>query len=143
MERFDFVFANKSWELNRWVLILSVLGILAKVVHIDVSHLAVFGLSISEERSALIPGFIGIALYYCLGALVLSRGEMYLAYLERQETEKTHGYEAKGCFQIFIACFFGLFSMCFYTVIPFLVGFYAIYYLWSDSMGVFKIIFGS
>jgi len=48
--------APKSWSLGKYVLILAGLGILAKVLRIDLSQMQIVGLKARAESAALIPG---------------------------------------------------------------------------------------
>lgn len=76
----DYVFGNKQWEINRWILVLSTLGLATKVLEIDLSQVPMFGLNLQGEEAALVPGFIGIALTYALLAFIIARIELMLAH---------------------------------------------------------------
>jgi hypothetical protein len=70
-----YVLAEKYYELGRSVLALSALGVLTKLLNIDLSKLAVLGVTFDPASSRLIPGLIGITLLYVYAALVVSRAE--------------------------------------------------------------------
>ena len=69
------ILAEKYYEIGRSVLVLSALGILTKLLNIDLSKLEVLGVTFDPESSRLIPGLIGLALIYAYAALVVSRAE--------------------------------------------------------------------
>jgi hypothetical protein len=70
-----YVLAEKYYELGRSVLALSALGVLTKLLNIDLSKLEVLGVTFDPASSRLIPGLIGITLLYAYAALVVSRAE--------------------------------------------------------------------
>jgi hypothetical protein len=76
----DYVFGNKQWEINRWLLVLSTLGLASKLLEIDLSQISIFGLNLPGKEAALVPGFIGVALSYALLTFVISRLELMLAH---------------------------------------------------------------
>lgn len=76
----DYVFGNKQWEINRWILVLSTLGLASKILEIDLSQISIFGLNLQGKEAALVPGFIGLALAYSLLTFVLARAELMLAH---------------------------------------------------------------
>lgn len=89
----DYVFGNKQWEINRWLLVLSTLGLASKLLEIDLSQISIFGLNLQGKEVALVPGFIGVALSYAFLTFAISRIELMMAHNDDTTTHAVSIFE--------------------------------------------------
>lgn len=130
---------GQSVDLGKSVLMLSALGLFTKLLHIDLSQLAILGVVLRSTNVDLIPGFIGLALMYAFLAFSVARMEASIAMqvdkdaIENQKKIK----ESKGL--LILACGVSPFAFIVYSM-PYALGLFTIVLLWADSMGVLKAI---
>ena len=130
------VLAEKYYEIGRSVLVLSALGILTKLLNIDLSKLEVLGVTFDPHSSRLIPGLIGLALIYAYSALVVSRAEAadYFVSDPAQLERLKNPSDADKARRI-VSAFFLPFSLFAYAG-PLLIGLLSIVLLWRDIVAV-------
>ena len=134
--RSKYVLAEKYYELGRSVLALSALGVLTKLLNIDLSKLEILGVTFDPASSRLIPGLIGITLLYVYAALVVSRaeaGDYFVSDPARIEELKNPSDADKA--RMFVSIFFLPFSVVAYLG-PLIFGLLAIVTLWRDIVSV-------
>lgn len=141
----DYVFGNKQWEVNRWILMLSTLGLASKILEIDLSQISVFGLNLEGKESALVPGFIGLALVYSLLTFVLARIELMLAH--NGETAEHVNLKidkiAKSKVLTFLLVLSFPIPALVYTVIPVGLALFTLFLLSDDICAVVQVIWGA
>ena len=130
---------GQSVELGKTVLALSALGLLTKLLHIDLSQLQVLGVALKPANTGLIPGFLGLALIYAYIAFFVSRME---AAIETQVDEavtesRKRVMQSKPLLTLTFVVL--PFSIVVYSL-PYVLGAFAIALLWSDSMSVLQAI---
>lgn len=131
--------ADQGVELGRSVLVLSALGLFAKLLHIDVSQLQVLGIKLEPTHAGLIPGFIGLALIYSLAAFCVSRME---AAIETQVDSAVIESRQKvtDSKPLLAISFLALpFTIAVYSM-PYILGLFSVWLLWSDSVAVIRAI---
>jgi hypothetical protein len=130
--------APKSWELGSYTLILSALGILAKVLRIDVAGLDILGVKMGAESVVLIPGFIGLALGYTFLAYCAARLENVLVLHSGADTKALIEEFPKDRSLRWVSYVALAFSAPVY-IAPLVLGVFATTYLWPDSVAVVKL----
>jgi len=129
--------APKGWELGRLVLALSALGIFTKLLKIDLNQVQILGVSFGSANTALIPGFIGLALMYSFAAFVLSRLESAFHQQTNKEAQETYHAILENKVLTAIAMLAAPLSFFVYSL-PYLLGLFSIVFLWSDSITVIR-----
>ncbi|MFZ3019739.1 MAG: hypothetical protein WA056_14920 [Gallionella sp.] len=129
----------QSVDLGKAVLALSALGIFAKLLHIDLSQLQVLGVTLGPTTTALIPGFIGLALFYAFIAFVVSRLEAAIENVTDKETVESYKKVQESKFLLGVSLLALPLSVFVYSM-PYILGVFAISLLWSDSMSVVSAI---
>ena len=132
--------APKSWDLGKYVLLLATLGIFSKLLRIDLSQIDVLGVRLGAGSVMLIPGFVGLALFYVLAAFILARLENFLALRSDVESK---ALVAETLTHPPLRWFLALVSPLAFVVysMPYALGGFACWYLWSDAIAVLRLIF--
>lgn len=130
----DYVYGNKQWEINRWILSLSTIGLASKVLKVDLSSLSVFGLNLGEENTSLLPGFICVALIYAFMSYLVARIENFLANWDSTSEQVAPLMERLSSHRTLKFAFYVLSVVPFllYTVIPIFLSLFTIYVLHKD-----------
>ena len=131
--------APKSWELGKYVLVLSTLGIFVKILRIDVSNLEIVGLKLGASSAALIPGFIGLALIYVFVAYVVARIETEYARSVDHESKAIAEAHLKHRSLRWVTALLLPVSGFVYWM-PYVLGIFAIIYLWTDAVAVLRLV---
>ena len=141
----DYVFGNKQWEINRWILVLSTLGLVSKILEIDLSQISIFGLNLQGKEAALVPGFIGLALAYALLTFVVARMELILAHNDETEAHVTSKVKKIGKSKVllFLLVLSFLIPMLVYVVIPVGLALFTLFLLYDDMYAVIQVIWGA
>ncbi|WP_233007218.1 hypothetical protein [Rheinheimera faecalis] len=141
----DYVFGNKQWEINRWILVLSTLGLVSKILEIDLSQISIFGLNLQGKEAALVPGFIGLALAYALLTFVVARMELILAHNDETEAHVTSKVKKIGKSKVllFLLILSFLIPMLVYVVIPVGLALFTLFLLYDDMYAVIQVIWGA
>ncbi len=141
----DYVFGNKQWEINRWILVLSTLGLVSKILEIDLSQISIFGLNLQGKEAALVPGFIGLALAYALLTFVVARMELILAHNDETEAHVTSKVKKIGKSKVllFLLILSFLIPMLVYVLIPVGLALFTLFLLYDDMYAVIQVILGA
>jgi hypothetical protein len=67
--------AEKTFDLGVAVLTLSALGVMAKLLKVDLTKLQIMGVGLNPENASLVPGLLGIAIIFTLLAYHVARTE--------------------------------------------------------------------
>lgn len=141
----DYVFGNKQWEINRWILVLSTLGLASKILEIDLSQISIFGLNLQGKEAALVPGFIGFALAYALLTFIVARVELMLAHTGETSahiTPKVHKIAKSKVLLALLILSFPI-PMLVYVVIPVGLALFTLFLLFGDMYAVFQVIWAA
>jgi hypothetical protein len=137
------ILAEKYYEIGRSVLVLSALGILTKLLNIDLSKLEILGVTFDPASSRLIPGLIGLALIYAYSALVVSRAEAADFFVaDPEEIEKLKNPSDTDKARRFVSAFFLPFSIFAYSG-PLLIGALSIALLFGDVLTVLSALWSA
>ena len=125
--------ASRAPELGRSLLIFASLGVLSKILNIDLSSSEVIGLDINAPQPELISGFLGLIVSYLLVAFSLARIEGMVEQKIDGETDEVSRkvLKSKPLMGLMIAIF--PFAILVYLT-PFALGIYASILLWPDSI---------
>ena len=141
----DYVFGNKQWEINKWILTLSVLGLFSKLLMIDLSEISVFGVNMGNQNTALIPGFIGLALMYALCAYFVARMELQMAHGDETQQKAVSIIEKLQSSKLLLIL--SLLTMplplLLYTLIPIGLSLFTLYLLSGDILAVLTNIYAA
>lgn len=141
----DYVFGNKQWEINRWILMLSTLGLASKILEIDLSQISIFGLNLQGKEAALVPGFIGLALAYSLLAFIVARVELMLAHngeTTAHVTPKVQKLARSKVLLFFLILSFPIPALI-YVVIPVGLALFTLFLLSGDMYAVAQVIWAA
>ena len=141
----DYVFGNRQWEINRWILVLSTLGLASKILEIDLSQISIFGLNLQGKEAALVPGFIGFALAYSLLTFIVARVELMLAHTDETAAHITPKVQNIAKSKVLLALLILSFPipMLVYVVIPVGLALFTLFLLFSDMYAVFQVIWAA
>lgn len=141
----DYVFGNRHWEINRWILVLSTLGLASKMLEVDLSQISIFGLNLQGKEAALVPGFIGFALAYSLLTFIVARVELMLANTGgtvANVTPKVQNISKSKVLLVLLILSFPIPALV-YVVIPVGLALFTLFLLSGDMYSVFQVIWAA
>jgi len=138
----DYVYGNKQWEINLWILSLSTLGLATKLLEVDLAGFSIFGLNLGGNNTALVPGFIGLALFYAFLSYIVARMELQIAHSTETINHLQPMIEKIRSSKLLAAIFllFLPLPLITYTIIPVFLSLFTLYVLWPEISVVVQVL---
>ncbi|ELA9085473.1 hypothetical protein QVK65_004823 [Vibrio alginolyticus] len=131
---------SESINLAKAVLLFSLLGILIKLLDLQIEQISIVGISVKSGASQLIPGIVGICLIYVFIALCVARFEITLeSRLHRDEEKAVVQKLTSSHSTVFgLVVLFPVLAITYWF--PFIIGVITIILLFGDSVVVVGLI---
>ncbi len=134
--------AHRAPDIAKSLLIFGSLGIFSKLLDIDLGQANMIGITVDPAYSQLIPGFFGLIVIYLFITFCVARIEAILEQEINGETSQVLEQLKKSKPLMGAMILVSPFTLFVYSM-PYVLGGYAVYLLWPDSMSVLSILWDS